>query len=118
MRGSRYRHLITVQRKVENQSPSGAVSNTWQDFRVNVRASVEPLRGTQYFAAQQIQTAQPVVIKTRYLQGYRTGQRVIFMVEGSPQYLEIIDIIDKDNLHRELEFMCRLRESDGIHGEK
>lgn len=118
MRAGRYRHVITVQRKVENQSTSGAVSNVWQDFRPGVRANVKPLRGNQYFAAQQLQSQQSVIIETRYLEGYRTGQRIVFMVEGFPQYYEIIDIINKENRNRELEFMCKLHESDGLHGEK
>lgn len=118
MRAGRLRYRVTVQRRVESRSGSGAITWTWADWRT-VWADVLEARGAKYLAAAQIQAAQDVTIVVRYRTGYRTDQRVRFEHEtGEFQTLDIVSIASVRNDPGKLELTCRMREADGLQGVK
>jgi len=119
VRAGRLRHRVIVQEAVESAVASGAVELAWQDSGT-VWAEVEPLRGSRFLAARQFETAQSYLVRTRYLPGYRTNQRLRYLAEGTTEYmtLEITDVIDVNGRRRMVELMCRLVESDGVRNDK
>jgi SPP1 family predicted phage head-tail adaptor len=117
MSAGRYNKRITIQLRVESQSASGEVTYSWADWR-EVWAEIAPSRGSQYFAAQQLQNQQPVTIRMRYMPGIRTDQRVKVVVEGVNQYYAIDSVIDPAFGHKQIELMCRMIESDGFQVQK
>lgn len=108
MRSCWLRSSITIQSRAETRSSSGAVSWTWADYKT-VRASVEPIKGQEYFAAKQLQASTTTRIKMRYISGITTKMRV----KHGTRYYAIEAVINPLSKNRELHLMCVEREADG-----
>ena len=54
MRIGKLRHRITIECVVETQDADGAVIETWSTYET-VQASIDPISGREYFAAQSTQ---------------------------------------------------------------
>lgn len=96
------RHRITLQELVTGQDEAGQPVDMWQDV-ATVWASVEPLRGTEYWAAAQVQAERTVRIRIRYRPGIRPDMRVLY----AGRVFNIQSIIDPEERHRELQLMCK-----------
>lgn len=97
------RHRITLQECVSGQDEAGQPVQEWQDV-ATVWGAVEPLRGREYFAAQQVQAEVTTRIRIRYRKGIRPEMRVlydgrIFQIVAPP--------IDPEERHREIHLMCK-----------
>jgi len=104
------RHRITL------QSPSAELDATgqpasWNDV-ATVWAAVEPLRGREYFAAQQVNAETTTRIRIRYRAGVTSAMRGRY---GSRTY-DIVSVIDVDERHVELQLMCTERKGGGAGG--
>jgi SPP1 family predicted phage head-tail adaptor len=77
MRIGRLRHQITFKAAVDVPDGAGGVTQTWQTI-ATVWGAVEPLRGRELFAAQQIQAEITHKITTRYHEGMRPEMVVDF----------------------------------------
>lgn len=97
-----FRHRVTIQELREGQDEAGQPFQEWQDV-ATVWASVEPLRGTEYWAAAQVQAERTVRIRIRYRPGIRPDMRVLY----TGRVFNIQSIIDPEERHRELQLMCR-----------
>ena len=75
----------------------------------DIHASVEPLRGREYFQAQQMQNETTFRIRMRWFPQVKSTMRVRF---GS-RILDIVAIIDPEERHRELQLMCKEGVNDG-----
>lgn len=102
MRAGKLRHRITIQEVIETKSASGAPIHTWRDW-ADVWASVEPLRGREFFASKQIQAEVSTRIRIRYLEGVTPKMQVLF---NSKTYL-IDSVINPEERNREMQLMCR-----------
>jgi SPP1 family predicted phage head-tail adaptor len=60
------RHSITIQQVAETQDSDGSVIETWSSF-ANAQASIEPISGREYFAAQSTQTDVTHRVSLRYI---------------------------------------------------
>lgn len=101
MRAGRLRHRVTIQQPVVDTSWGG--TTTWEAF-APVWAAIEPLRGREFFAAQQMQSEATAKITIRYLAGVTANMRVvhesrIFELTGPP--------IDPEERHVELQLMVK-----------
>ena len=108
MRASGLREQVTLQERTEAQGTTGEVKWTWADYKT-VYAAIEPVRGEEYFAARQLQSATTTKIRIRYLADVTTKMRVVY---GS-RYFEIESVIDVNTLRKEIHLMCKEREADG-----
>jgi SPP1 family predicted phage head-tail adaptor len=97
----RLRHRVTIQQQSSTQDGYGEQVNTWNDL-ITVWASVEPLKGREHFAAQQVKTETTTRIKMRYRAGIVSKMRVAY---GSKTY-DIMSVIDLEERHIELHLMC------------
>jgi SPP1 family predicted phage head-tail adaptor len=102
MRIGRLRHRITIQQPSTAQNTYGEPGTTWSDL-ATVWGSIEPLRGREYFAAQEIQAEVTTRIVIRHRADVSPTMRVNY---GSDTYL-IESVINPDNRDRELQLMCR-----------
>jgi SPP1 family predicted phage head-tail adaptor len=97
-----FRHRITLQELVTGQDEAGQPVQEWQDV-ATVWGAVEPLRGREYFAAQQVQSEVTTRIRIRYRSGVRPDMRVLY--DG--RLYNINAVIDPEERHMELQLMCK-----------
>lgn len=102
MRAARLRHRVTIQSPVAAVNGYGERITTWSTVAV-VWAAVEPLRGREFFDAEQTQAE----ISHRVIMRYRTGMESTMRLLHLTRVLHIGTIIDVDERHRELQLMCR-----------
>ena len=102
MRAARIRHRVTIQQPVVAVNGYGERITTWSTVAV-VWAAVEPLRGREFFDAEQVQAE----ISHRVVLRYRSGMVATMRLLHLTRVLHIQAIIDVDERHRELQLMCR-----------
>ncbi len=102
MQAGRMRHRIKIQSPVEARNGVGEIITTWATL-ATVWASVEPLRGREFFDAEQMQAEVSTRVRMRYYPGITAQMRVLW---GS-RVLEIVTPIDVNERHKELQLMCR-----------
>jgi SPP1 family predicted phage head-tail adaptor len=96
------RHWITIEQVVETQDFDGSVIETWSTFAA-VQASIEPISGREYFAAQSTQADVTHRISLRYLEGVIPKMRVKYGL----RIFDILSVINVNERNRELQLMCR-----------
>ena len=102
MRIGKLRHRVILQEYISSKDSFGAEVETWSDI-ATVWASIEPLSGREYFAAQQINAEVSAKITIRYRASVKPTMRVLF--EG--RIFEILSVINTEEKKRELILMCR-----------
>ncbi|WP_069649642.1 phage head closure protein [Caloranaerobacter ferrireducens] len=95
------RDRVTIQNYVRIPDGYGGYTETWQDV-ATVWANIKPLRGREFFQAQQIQSEVTHKITIRYTDAVNITSRIKY----KNKTFEIKSIIDIDNRHRFLEIMC------------
>lgn len=100
MEAGSLRHQITIQQKSTSRDAIGGVIDVWTTF-VTVRAAVEPIRGREYFAAQQVHAEVSHRIRMRYRAGITPRMQVTL---GSRTF-QIETVINVQEQDRELHLM-------------
>jgi SPP1 family predicted phage head-tail adaptor len=98
----RLNHSVSIQQPIETQNEYGEAVVMWGDLSTGIWASIEPIRGTEYWRAQQVQAEVDTRIVIRYSSGITHKMRVL---NNSDEYY-IRNIIDTDERHTELHLMC------------
>lgn len=98
------RHYITIQRATLAQDSSGSTAETWTTV-ANVWAAIKPLKGREYFAANQANSEVTHEIKTQYRSDITTAPRIVF----GTRTFEIQAVINSMERNRELILMCAER---------
>lgn len=108
LRAGDLRNSVTLQRRVTGKDALGQSRATWEDV-ATVRASVEPLKGRELFAAGQTLAPVDMRVRTRYLSGVTAGMRLVW----SGVAYGITAVINVDGLGHTLELMAtsQLRDS-------
>lgn len=107
MRAGKLRQSVTIQSRTnDDQDSVGQPQDPWRGV-VTVRADVEPLSGREYFNAQQIVSEVTTRITIRYRPGITTNNRVVLHDSKGDTNYDVLDVIDVDMRHRELQLMCR-----------
>lgn len=108
MRIGDLRDRVTIQNFIRTPDEYGGYTETWQDI-ATVWANIKPLRGREFFQAQQIQSEVTHKITIRYTDIVKPTSRIKY----NNRIFEIKSIIDVDNRHRFLEIMCIGSGQDG-----
>ena len=103
VRAGDLRHRVTIQQLVVGQDDYGQPLNTWKDA-ATVWAKVEDLTGREYFAAQQVPTAE---VSTRVTIRWRADIEPAMRVVHGARVLDIKAVLDPDGRKRELQLMCQ-----------
>jgi SPP1 family predicted phage head-tail adaptor len=96
------RHRIAIEQVTETQDTDGSVIEIWSAY-ATVQASIEPLSGREYIAAQSIQADVTHRISLRYMPGITPKMRVNY----SSRIFDILSVINVGERNRELQLMCR-----------
>jgi len=108
MNPGRLNKRITLQR-LKTVKVNGIATKQWEDV-ATVWASIEPLRGREYFAATAVNAEVTTRVKIRYRSGVTADMRGLY---GS----RVFDIksppIDPEERHEELHLMCS---EEGLNG--
>ena len=80
MRAGRLRHLIRIEREVEPRDADdmGGYALAWETVVDLLPAAIDPLRGQEAIAGQQIEAQLTHKITTRYYPGIQPDMRVVF----------------------------------------
>jgi SPP1 family predicted phage head-tail adaptor len=92
---------ITLQARSASRDAMGGEVVTWADV-ATVWAAAEPLRGREYFAAQQVQAETQIRFRIRYRAGIVLTMRVLWRA----QPYDIQAVIDPYGRKTSLELMC------------
>lgn len=98
----RLRHRIEIQNYEMTQDDWGGVIYAWSHW-AHVWASVEPLQGREFFAAQALQSQTTVRIRMRYRPGVTSQMRVLF--DG--RIYDIESVIEPQSRRHALQLMCK-----------
>lgn len=104
MKAGRLRERISIQRRVNSLNDFGESKGVWSTL-ADTWAGVEPIAGREFFTAQQVQSD----ITTRVICRYSKALSDVTpkdRIQHGPVYYDIRSVIDVDNRHRELQFMC------------
>ena len=105
MRAGLLNHVVTIQRPVETQSDSGHPKVIWPNLATGVVASILPLRGKEFFAAQQFNSEIEFKISMRYRNDVTAKMRI--MDEGATADKYYIETpINVAMRNKELKLMC------------
>lgn len=103
MRSGTLRHMIALQSATKAENDYGEDTETWADY-AQTYAAVVPLRGSEFYKAQQVNAEITINVIIRYRDDVKASHRVIF--EG--RTLEIAaPPIDPQMRHRELHLLCK-----------
>jgi SPP1 family predicted phage head-tail adaptor len=105
MKAGKLRHQITIERASQTQNEYGEIVEGWETVGT-FPASVEPINGREYFAAQAVQSEATTRIRMRYKPGILVTDRV---THGGTVY-NIQSVINPEMRNEELLLMC---ESNG-----
>lgn len=102
MQAGKLRHRITIQEPVVARNGFNEAITTWSAV-ATVWASVEPLSGREFFAAEHVQSEITHRIRVRYRAGIAPTMRVVF----NGRYLMIESVINYGERNTDLQLMCR-----------
>lgn len=102
MQAGRLRHRITIQEPVVARNGFNEAITTWSNV-ATVWASVEPISGREFFAAEHVQSEITHRVRLRYRPGVTSEMRVSF----GGRYLQIESVIDVRERNAEMQLMCR-----------
>jgi SPP1 family predicted phage head-tail adaptor len=108
MKIGKLRHKIIIQEYSASRDSFGAEVQNWTD-KASVFASVTPVSGKEYFAAQQWNAEVTTKITMRYLSDISPKMRVLF----DNRIFEILSVLNFEERNIELNLMCKEVVPDG-----
>lgn len=105
IRAGKYNKSVILQRRdyeKERKSGYGSSRPFWKKF-AEVRASVEPLQGREYFSGPFQMGENIVRVRIRYIEGVTRKMRIRY----GNRVFDIYSVIDSMESHRELQLMCK-----------
>jgi SPP1 family predicted phage head-tail adaptor len=102
MRAGKLRHKVTIQDYTESQDSYGTVTKTWADY-ATVWASIEPVKGREFWESQQINAEVTAKVILRYLEGVTPKMRV----KHGSRIFQVISVINPEERNRELQLMVK-----------
>lgn len=108
MRAGKLRHTVIIQSATEALDGFGEAVKTWAEY-AKARASVEPLQGREFYAAQQFNSEVKVKIRMRFLDGVTPKMRISF----NSKIYNIQSIVDPQERNNEMHLMCSEGVNDG-----
>lgn len=118
MKAGPLRHIVTIQRPIETKTASGAVRDDFEDWLVDIAASVEEISGTERWLSQEVVADIDAIIRIRYRDGLTAKMRVVHKLQpGSPTAIDVYDIsapVKADGRKVELRLFCKKRDAEGF----
>ncbi|HFK1431591.1 TPA: phage head closure protein [Bacillus cereus] len=104
MTSRKYNKRIILQKKSLNYETDeeGNPLEPWQDT-VKVWAAVNPLRGREFWQAASVNAENTIRVEIRYRKGITSDMRILY----GERILEITNVIDVEEKHKEMHLMCK-----------
>ena len=96
------RHRITLQTPVEARNGYNEAITTWSTV-ATVWASVEPISGREFFAAEHVQSEVTHRVRMRWQSGITPDMRVLF----DSRVLKVEAVINYGERRTDLQLMCQ-----------
>ncbi len=93
---------ITFQSLQNTENEYGESIQNWTDLKT-VWASINPIVGKEYFAAETVNSEISHKIRLRYIEGIKPTMRIKF----KERYFNIISVINYQERNIELQLMCK-----------
>lgn len=105
VRASELREVVNIETMTTTADAYGNESDVPATITdgTNVPAKVEPLRGSEFIAAQQVQSEVTHIVKIRHRSGVLPSMRLLYR----SRYLQILAVIDMGERQRMLELHCK-----------
>lgn len=103
MEAGKLRHNIDIQQQVIGQDSYGEAINTWTNVYSSVYASVDPIRGREFFSGEKFNSEITHRIRMRYKTGILPKMRIKF----GNRYFDIENIINSEERNIMLEIMAK-----------
>lgn len=123
-RTKNYRHRVDIQRPNLVQDTTGNMvvnkAQPWITVWSGVPAAIETSNGTEFFAAQQIQSKGTVSVSFRWRPGIMTTMRLrhaLGLPATGEEFFNIDAIVPDDTNRKEVVLMCTRRDADGFRSE-
>jgi head-tail adaptor len=116
MQSGKFQHLLTIQRKVPDQSDAGDIADAWEPLPgfERIFGEVLPDRASEFFASRQLAAQRNALIRLYYQPGIDETMRVVHHVRpGQDEYWDIAGCVHFQSRQRELRLMCVWREAEG-----
>jgi head-tail adaptor len=116
MQSGKLQHLLTIQRRVAEQSDGGDIEETWESLPgfTRIFGEVLPDRAQEFFSGRQVQATRNALIRLYYRPGVTEQMRVVHHVrQDADEYWDIEGVVHFQSRNVELRLMCRWRESEG-----
>ena len=101
MRAGDLRHRVTIQKRTHAQDSCGEMDITWSDGDT-IWADIRPLRGDEFYKAQQVSAKITHKIITRYRRDINNITRLKF----GERYFNVLAVMDPGERRRELNLLC------------
>jgi SPP1 family predicted phage head-tail adaptor len=104
MDAGKLRHKIALQSRSTSLSGEGIPVETWTDVAgaSSVPASLEPLKGHEYFQAAAVAAENTIPVTIRYRPGVTAALRILY----GTRILNIRNVVDVEERHIKLILMC------------
>lgn len=100
------RHVVSFQQYNRTVDECGDVrddvAENWEDFKTT-RASIEPLSGKEFYAAEQSQSEVTHKIRCRYFSGLKAEMRIRYKT----RFFRILSVIDWEERHETYLIMAK-----------
>lgn len=100
------RTKITIKQRSTSQNDYGEPVDTWTNVVTNVWASIEPITGREFFAAQQVHSDVNMKVRMIY-DSSLAGIKPSMIVTFGTRTLEIDAVINYKERNREILLMCK-----------
>jgi SPP1 family predicted phage head-tail adaptor len=101
MESGKLRQVADFQKVTETRNSHGGIEEDWTTFK-KVRVSLGYLRGSELFAAQQINTEAIIEVRCRYFPGLDEKMRIVI----NNKELNIVFINNVNERNREYRIIC------------
>ncbi|PHA00939.1 head-tail adaptor protein [Bacillus pseudomycoides] len=101
--GKKNKRIILQKRSTDYETDEeGNPLEPWQDV-ITIWAAVKPLKGREFWQAASVNAENTIRIEIRYRKDITNDMRILY----DNRILEITNIIDVDEKHREIHLMCK-----------
>lgn len=94
---------IDIKEPSTTQDEYGQPIDGYVDITTGIWASVEPVIGREFYAAEQVQSEARIKVRTEYIEGIKE-KMVVF---HGTRKLEVVSVINPKEQNRELLLMCK-----------
>lgn len=101
MNAGQLRHRVTIQQLTRVEDEGGGHEENWADV-ATVWAAIKPMRGSERYEAQQVQSTLTHKVTIRYRAGIKPQMRILY----GNRIFEVEAVIDVDERHKWLELLC------------